>query len=388
VVRPPSYDAYVAFDRGFELYAAARQRQQAVEWFDLAISRDPDFLTPLISTALLRVDFRRYAEADSLVSILERSVTRLSPYDRQWVRYLRARVRGRSEEALDAIRQAARLAPGSKAAYNWALMAARTNRWRESLDACLSLHPERGPMRDWAFYWWRLAQAYHLLGEYENELEVARRARPRFPTWRPAWAFYEIRALGAMNRLEEVTDELEGDLMWRASTNTFRSVLIDHMGDDGFSELERQMTERILDWLRTRPVSEEYPFNIRDEYGHALFAAGRLEEAQTVYTDLVEGSPEHVVYRGRRGVVAAVRGDSAQAREDLHRLQALDRTYLHGENTFYQAAILSALGRPEEATDLARVAFEEGKTMGEFRHVWLDTLRDYPPFRRFLEPRE
>ena len=43
-------------------------------------------------------------------------------------------------------------------------------------------------------------KAHHRLGEYEKELEVARRGRASYPSLSRRYFFYEVRALAALHR--------------------------------------------------------------------------------------------------------------------------------------------------------------------------------------------
>jgi hypothetical protein len=58
-------------------------------------------------------------------------------------------------------------------------------------------------------------------------------------------------------------------------------------------------------------------------------------------------------------------------------------------DTYWAACIAAQLGEREEAVELLRRAFTEGASIGFHAHKDpdLEALWDYPPFRRFIEPR-
>jgi hypothetical protein len=86
------------------------------------------------------------------------------------------------------------------------------------------------------------------------------------------------------------------------------------------------------------------------------------------------------------GVLAARRGDAAEAARISGWLTSVERPYLHGRNTYWRARIASLLGEPEDAVRLLRQAFAEGMEVWDVVHTEpdFDPLHDHPPFRELV----
>jgi tetratricopeptide (TPR) repeat protein/tRNA A-37 threonylcarbamoyl transferase component Bud32 len=386
VVQPPSFEAYREFGQGLELYIrSGGGDRNAIPHFHRAFELDTTFVTPLIYATLAHNNDGQWAQSDSLIGILGQYRAQLSDYDRHWLDYLTARLEGDNPEALRAIRRAAELAPGSKAVYNTAYIANRANRPQEAIDALLSLDPERGPMRGWASYWYQLALAHQMLGEHEEALEAARRscelvAVRRFCSW------YLSTSLAALGRGEEAI-AMFTDL--DAPSVGFAVSFAEFLLGYGHVDAARQLLNRVTSWLEDRPEEGKRTADHRYWYGWALFHYGRIEEARTVFDSLVDSDAGNVDARGRRGFIAAMAGDSPQARTDAEWLATLDRPYMFGINTYWRGAIVGALGERDNAVSLLRQAFSEGYS-DRWRDAWcfqLTPLRDYPPFQELMRPK-
>jgi tetratricopeptide (TPR) repeat protein len=385
VAQPPSFEAYRAFDEGMVYYLRLDNRE-ALRYFRRAFELDTTFVTPLIYATFNHINLTEWAQADSLVGILEGFRERLSDYDRHWLDYLKARVDGDIDEGLLAIRRAAELAPGSKAVYNRAYTANRANRPQEAIDALLSLDPERGPMRGSPAYWSVLAGALALLGEHEQELEALGRGCELYPDDEGLCLYLPYLALTALGRAEEVMATLP-DL--DASSVGIAASVAECLLGYGHVDAARQLLNRVISWLEDRPEEEKRTAEHRVVYGWALFTYGRIEEARTVFDSLVDDDARNWGYRNARGFFAAMAGDSAQARTDAEWLATLDRPYLFGENTYGRATIAGALGELDNAVGLLRQAHSEGWNHRP-EHAWwseLSLLRSYPEFQEWLRPK-
>ena len=114
--RAPRFEAYQIFDQGLERYAS-RDYRDASELFLRAFELDTTYAVPLLYASLSLRNHRAYAESDSVVEILEARRDEFSEYERHWIAYSRAVLAGDLDGARITIRQAAALAPGSKASY-------------------------------------------------------------------------------------------------------------------------------------------------------------------------------------------------------------------------------------------------------------------------------
>jgi tRNA A-37 threonylcarbamoyl transferase component Bud32/tetratricopeptide (TPR) repeat protein len=396
LTRPPSFEAYRAFNDGLDQYLHVGN-DEALPYFLRAFELDTTFVTPLIYATLNCNNLGWWAQADSLVSILQGYRDRLSEYDRHWLDYLKARVGGDYPAALRAIRQAAELAPGSKAVYNWALIAERSNRPQEAVDALLSLDPERGPMRGWRDYWDELVSVYLDLGEDGKALEAARQSRKIHGDLPPTLA-YEASALAALGRVAEVNGlvnqmfalpelQLSTDLGFWSRWPLRVGV---YLRRKGHIDAARTTIDRAIEWFEARLPEIQERRQLRFNYALAFYLADRCDDAYGIAKPLSEAFPDAIDDRGFVGVLAACRGDDDEAQEVSQWLGVLDRPYLHGRNTMWRCWIAAALGDRENAVTLWRQALEEGyrHPMAWMRHwIFVESLRDYPPFQELLRPK-
>lgn len=382
---PPSFEAYRAFNRGLDAYIQGRFAD-AVPHLRQAHDRDSTFVLPLLYAAINQVNLGRHAEADSLLRRLDGVGGGLNEYHRRWQRYLQARLRGDNEEARTAIRAAAEMAPGSKAAYNAAWMAIVTNRPGEALTGLQSLDPERGAMRGWFPYWRVLTEAHHRLGRHEEELEAALRARRLFPERSEGLRLQgnALAALGRSSGLSQVVDEstgyaetLAGQLMVG-----FALELRVHEGRDASDPWIR----RAVDWFETedRGVADDRAF--RAGRASALQVAGRWSEARDVVAELRRDFPADTTYRIWLGILAAGSGDEAAAREVYEWLGTVNRPYAFGVYHLQRARIAALLGERQAAVGHYRRALNEGQMYPRHPGVNFHAMRDYPPLRALLEP--
>ncbi|MCK4557647.1 MAG: hypothetical protein KAU47_09025, partial [Candidatus Aminicenantes bacterium] len=69
-------------------------------------------------------------------------------------------------------------------------------------------------------------------------------------------------------------------------------------------------------------------------------------------------------------------------------LTGVEQPYLYGDHTYSRACIASLLGEQEQAVELLREAFAQGRPYGAYLHrdMDLEPLREYPPFQELLWP--
>lgn len=88
-------------------------------------------------------------------------------------------------------------------------------------------------------------------------------------------------------------------------------------------------------------------------------------------------------------MLAARRGDRAEATRILQTLEARVSPYQRGVKTYWAAGIAARLGDHGRAVRLLRKALEGGQPVGVRTHNDPDfeSLRDDPAFRRLVQPR-
>ncbi|UCG88303.1 MAG: protein kinase, partial [Gemmatimonadota bacterium] len=211
-VLPAAYEAYEAYHEGLEAYLR-EELPEAGRHFERAAAADPTFSRATLWAAQsyvilgwLLTGSSYYARAESLIAPLVESREQLRRYERCRLDFVMAGGPPPSlSAAYDAARCMTQAAPGSDdARREVALFAGRLNRPGEAIELLGELDPDRGLMKQWGEYWIALGIAYHMLGDYEGELEVTRQGMQRFPE-RPDMLAFEARALAALGRLDEVT---------------------------------------------------------------------------------------------------------------------------------------------------------------------------------------
>jgi tetratricopeptide (TPR) repeat protein len=338
-------------------------------------------------------NLRRFAERDSVMTVLEGLWDRLSPYERAVVQSFRAQADGEREQVLVALRRAVQLAPGSPSVTNLAANANPMNRPREARDVLLTVDPERGRLRDWVPYWFHLANSFLMLGEYEQALEAAQRCRQLHPGIVRCLA-YQAFALAAVGRVPELTDVLdEIEAMPGVSRQSWALVdVVDFLLFHGRQDVARDVADRAVTWLEARPTVEAATLSQRHEYGRALLFAGRSEEAQRVFDAIVAEFPGDIDNRTHRAFVAARRGNSALALSDADSLEwqaeLLEGRQRDQARWWCRGVIYGALGDRERAMELFR-QFEPQWYHGPWDHVRAiyEPMSDYPPLQELMRPK-
>jgi serine/threonine-protein kinase len=389
--RPPTYEAYRAFQRGLELHNAQRYADAAAELRE-AHRLDTTFVVPLVYAALSHWNTGDYATVDSLVRRTRRPGVILSEYHERLVDHLAATLAGDGEAALRSIRRAVDLAPGSRATYNAALVANALNRPAEALAWLESLDPDRGAMRGWSSYWTQLAHALHLLGRHERELEAVRAARARHPDRRVGLVL-EVRALAALGRqaeidaLVEAASVLPTDTYW--SQGAALVVAGEELAAHGHGAAAPAYLEAAERWFANQLAAD--PDHVWHRYwlGCVLYDAGRWEDAAPYFQSLAEEAPTRVrlEMRGWWAMIAARAGDAAEAARRLGPAPAYDR----GEHTVFRARIAAVAGDHRRAIDLLAEALGYG--VGGWPWIHASALQDLRPmandprYRRLVSPR-
>ncbi len=354
--RTPSYDAFKAAQRGFEI-GVAGDEAGSLSYFHRAYQLDSTFLTPLIWATGVYSMTGRWATADSLLAILEPRREEMSPVEQLQLEYWVAEVAGDLEGDLRATRALAQEDPRSWGGWH-AEQAIIAGRPEEALRALEGVDFDWESESGWMPIWNHLATANYLTGRYQDALFAAQRGREWFPGV-PILAGHEIRALVALDRLDEIDPLLDAveamDPAWGNSPGLILYWTAGQLGRHGHWEKARTVAERAVAWYLARDP-DSYPL----ERAQALLPAGRPEEGLAILGLMIQQDPENVNTHGLHGIALALTGDRDGAEAEARWCEELDRPYLRGINTYWRAAILAHLDRNDEATRLRRQAFEEG----------------------------
>ena len=402
--RPPSYEAYREFLIGEEFFGA--DYRLAVAHFNRALELDPDFVLPLGGLLVSAYNSGDYQEASRQYELLERRRPVLTPVQRRKDDFWRARLGGREEEALSAIRDVVKLAVGDiNSTYMLAADLLLSNRPKEAVEVLdspdhweLFVTPTR-PIGE--AYFWVLCTSLHLLGQHGRELGEARRGRAVYPD-HMGLCLFEADALIALGRLKEAHKVSQESFLLASGMGAPGDALRDaaiELRVHGHGEMSRKMAGDAAEWYSSRPAEERGREGTRHALGCCLYLAGRWEEATTVYGELASDHPDNVAYQGALGALAVRRGDRTRALKIADNLAGLNRPYLFGGHTYQRARIAALLDRKGEAVGLLREAIsqglmdvpgvsnQKGYAVAFHRDMDLELLHGYPPYEELVKPK-
>jgi tetratricopeptide (TPR) repeat protein len=409
--QPPTFDAYQEFVEGLDALTRS-DWVPARDHLERAAAHDSTFASARLWAAFARFQLGEFAVVDSVTRTIQGDAG-LAPLDRSILTWLSAWVRGNPASALAASRQAAAVAPASGIQFLVAWDALVVNRPAEALAALRDLTPDHPLHQGAPTYWAVQTGARHALGDYRAELADARAGRRRFPDALSVRAD-ELRALAARGDVAALAARLDESLTlspeseWTPADVALLTAL--ELRAHGHEQAAGAVLERAAGWLATRSP-DELAAGVR--YRHALalthYLAGRLDEAQRLFTRLLADAPrgpaahaalgvgpgslgdlpDAITYRGYLGVLAARRGDGAAARRLVQALAAERGPYLFGRPAVWRARIHALLGERDQAVALLREGLSQGFHFNPRFHpdVALDVLRDYPPFRELTRPK-
>jgi len=408
--RVPSIEAYRAMAEAMKWWY--RDWETVMRHLERAVAADPDYSSARVGLAMasiFRGDFERAQREIDDVARLEAGLTE---FERQEIRCVRAHLAGQTWEYLAAAREQIRLAPGGSFSGGGpgdaAVMLYYLNRPSEANELLRELAGRRDPI-DWAIPEIR-GHALHLAGRYDEQLEVAARAREQYPRML-YFHEHQAAALAAMGNSAGVGRVVDDTLAAQAESGTPGLVMLvaamelrahgrrpeaDAMaeraaqwygGQPPEKFVSLQTPNRGVEWYRSRP--SDIGKRLREEHAMALQWAGRWEEARAIVAALRAAEPANVDYLGWHGVLAARRGDQREAHLVAERLRTVKRKYLFGSDLYWRACIAAQLGAPQEAVDLLTQAFSEGYWIQTQLHrtIDLEPLWSYAPFKEILRPK-
>jgi tetratricopeptide (TPR) repeat protein len=367
---------------------------EAIQHFERAAELDSTFLAPRLFMVFSYANQGRYAKADSLLDTLKRDRQRLTDYQCLYVDFLEALYRHNDAESLRLLRQLEITTPNAgNINYLIGLTAIRLNRPRETLDTYeqyeMTVDHGRYGFGWWKFSYW--ADAHHMLGEYQEGLQVVHRGREIYPDveWLRTDELMALAALGKVDKAMKVVDEcmaLSDEQSFRCHVITITALeLRAHGQADAALKLQARADALHEDLLADESSSE----TDRHYVARMLYAVERWKESRALLEDLSREHPDNIDYIGNLGCLAARRGDREGAEAISQQLAQIKRPYLFGENTYWRACIASLLDEREQAVELLREALAQGQRHGVGLHRDLDLLplHDYPPFQELLRPK-
>lgn len=412
--QPPSYAAYRAFAEGMELRERQNYRAAAAA-FHRAAMHDSTFTAPLVWAMMAhdaavyypdetQRDQRQAELADSLVRYLEQRREALPPLEAAMLEVELTRRRSDWRAKVDALKRVTDLTPEPM----WLLRLAQAyivmNRPEEALRTVSLIDPGEPLSTEWRSQQVLLMNAHHVLGNYEQELEILQKFLARYPPTRPVpprsvpVELYEIRVLAGLGRKTELARAME-ELQARA---TEPGIWMEAMEAriHGHPEIARRAWEWQLKQYPLREPPDDPGETWRWGLASALWALGRWDEAEHHWKRMLEqvepGSDNVIYFLGSLGVIAAHREDRVGALNYDRRLADLDLEPFH-EPTLVHAVRLQriqiavALGERKRAIAMLEEAIEEGlpfwNTHPEMFNPELLELRGDPAYEALVRPR-
>jgi hypothetical protein len=390
--RPRSLQAYREFKTGLGDHFLHGRYRESIPFFHRAIALDSLWLAPRgwMMGALLNLE--DFEGADS-VRALALSAQELAPFaDQLWMDWKTAGLDGDHERQY---RLGVRLLQLDSIYFLScaALPAAYTGRAREVLHYAALRDTVEYFQREWRA-WDRIhLWALHALGDFEEELQVARQKVARRGL-DPETAVWMVRPLAAMGRAEAVDSLWERvrdmlDASGHTAGDVPRCAGWEYLAHGRHEALVRSMFQQSLDHYLSRPPADQarFPGAIAESY----MLAGHLPEARGFLDSISSATPGDLLLMGQRGVVAALQGDTTAAREVMEGLAAMEGPYLRGANTLWQSRIAGVLGDCSRAEVLLRTALSRGQVHSIRAHHWHTSLGRAPEcanLQAVLAPRE
>jgi pentatricopeptide repeat protein len=324
--RPPALEAYRESALGWEkLGRAGTGYREAIPHFVAATRLDTNFYSPLVWLEFAFGNLHQTKQADSVLALLAAHRTRLVPLDRYALDSFEASARGDWDAQLKAEIEAARLSPGSEWSYNAALHLLREGRAREALPYLRQVEPEHGWARDWFGYWSAVAAAYHRLGEYQEELAVAKRFSALHPESRNGRS-YVARALIGLGRSSEAEAEARAILAMPAAAEE-RPLYVPlaigkELAGHGFPAEAHRVWELATAWPRSRvgvawaerrSRDDSLSRPMRGDLASVLCELGRWSEARVIFEQMSARDTTDVGLRFLATIAAVHQGARASA---------------------------------------------------------------------------
>jgi serine/threonine protein kinase/tetratricopeptide (TPR) repeat protein len=425
---PPTYEAYQEYVVGRQF--SGSDLAQAVRHQERAAEIDPDFAFAEIQMVM---DYGNYGECEKVSAVvdhLNEHRERLTPFEQDMLDGYGACLTGQNSVALARFQHAAKLNPKDEASrYQVGFAAVFLNMPRLVLETLpdpllvFKTQQSRSGLAPYSFT--VIADACHLLGDYQRELEVADKGIPLFPDVLEV-RFGKVRACAGLGRAEEVVrtvDETVGASFVDGTPDDVMLIASLELRAHGNREAALKMASQSVEWLRARPASEQSAARYRPALARALYAAERWDEARELFQELARDTPlagtpiidratpvaaphvpecrrigNAIEYLGTLGALAARRNDRKEALRISSELARIDYKYVMGRHSYSRARIAAQLGEKGQAVDLLRQAASEGyswnfpiiiqvPTLAFHASMDLEPLHGYAPFEELLKPK-
>jgi tetratricopeptide (TPR) repeat protein len=381
----PNFESYRETMEGMHCFTRG-DLPKAIEHYKLAVSLDATNRLALIWMGIGihnqgYDDPKKYAESQALLDDVNKSRDKLSEGEALLVDWWQAWMIGNLNERHRLIREFWKMTNGDPFwGYERELESFNNNYLREAIEAFNTIPLEDEMWKSWGGQWSYVTMAYHILGEFKDELREARRARKEYPQ-RQSRLWLEIRANCGLGRIKEIQRLIDESIALPSSSYWNPGSIMAFAGGDlrahGFMKESVQVLERGLQWYEGRSQEEM-----------RLGYLGRWKEAREIFEGLRKEFPANQEYLEVCGNLAAVTGDREKALS-ISKQFADDKTpYRFGQTTYWRAQIAAYLGDKEDAVKLLRQAIGEGFAYPDVHGdmAW-EKFKDDPSFVTLMKPK-
>lgn len=389
-VPPPSLEAYRAYVRALEAFVQG-DLEGALTLFDAAARDDSTYAMPRIAASIALLNLRRADEADALLRTVSGRRPTLGPLERATYDMVEGMLAGNLAAVDRAVREQARIAPGTIGEYMVAEVARRRGRPAEALAVLRALGPDRGELRGWRAYWRELTGALHMRGEYAAEAAAARAALTRYAD-EASFHSYLVRALAALGDTVGVTRAIQqrasdAGILWHVAANEATQH-----ADTAVRAWARSARHREGAWHAAQ-TGRDRTVAVRWRHARALALNAHPGAARDSLTALARVTPESVPLLGLRGAVAAMLGEREAVARAIAALDAVQqqrtpvsRVVAEGDVDYWLAVIAAQQQDADGATTALRRAFGgwRGRDVAIGSDPWFTPVRRTPVFAALL----
>ena len=384
-----SYDAWKEYTEARNC-EQRRDYEKAKEHYLKAYSLDPTFLLPRFREIFLSGGFSANSSEKYLKILLdlEKRRDRLDPASQGYLDWMLARRRGDLEGCYKTTKIAMRYMPAAQ--FEHAQDCLMTNRVLEALET-LNLPGTRPITRGDPGWPLRVkTDAFLKLNQLKKALATAQEAYRLYPELDDN-LLAEIKVLAAMGRTKDINSRWI-EFKDKRNLGGYMAEIARYLEFHRYEDDSQDLAYQACAWFRDQapPEEPEHAFDFRYFSAKALYAAGRLDEAAEIFVQLDLVAPQNPRVKVHLGLIAALKGQRTEAEKFCTALEKIEHTFA----IYYCGIIFSVLGDFEKSFDLLKEAHETGYAwlrswkIGGFGNVELKPMLDYPPFKKFVEPRE
>jgi serine/threonine protein kinase/TolB-like protein len=368
-----------------------------------ALRRDPrDVRVAARLLRPLRTDWLRQAEAVTFLQQFEAYYADFTPYEQAWFRSERAWLRGRWDQYLAAAETQLAISNVMETNVFVADALVRLHRpevalthLRRALDIyekSLRHTPSENFNAPLSLRY--LMNIHHEAERYKDQLQEAGRGQELYPT-HPSFLNGEAGALVALGLLDGLKNTRRKVDAGGHDAGTYMTYVAQELREHGRPDESRQEAESAVKFYRARVAEDalnpDRPPDNRFALATSLMLAGQAKEAHAILIlTKLPTEERREEWLGSLGMAAAQLDRPDEARLAIQKLERLNPPYRRWRPHYERARIWAALGDGENAVSALRSADAQGRdwlTTPIHRDFAFEKIRDYLPFRAYLEPK-